>query len=165
MIQIFRERLSGKVHATTPKGIVAGFEFAVLQTNLKEWHDSPWTHVCECWRKATKVGSTATVWWNNTNNKCCCCCYGTVYWPYPILPFGIVKCTFLPTTFLEIAVYGSKLAAIFLRFTCFPCSFCFVFHIELLNFTISVCKTPVCKFFTCSLVPFVHQLTVISVFV
>ena len=32
---------------------------------------------------------------------------GTVYWTYPILPFGIVPCTFFPTTFLEIAVYGS----------------------------------------------------------
>ena len=30
---------------------------------------------------------------------------GTVYWSYPILPFGIVACTFLPTTFPEIAVY------------------------------------------------------------
>ena len=29
---------------------------------------------------------------------------GTVYWSYPILPFGIVACTFLPTTFLKIAV-------------------------------------------------------------
>ena len=27
-----------------------------------------------------------------------------MYWSYPILPFGIVACTFLPTTFLEIAV-------------------------------------------------------------
>ena len=32
---------------------------------------------------------------------------GAVYWTYPILPFGIVPCTFFPTTFLEIAVYGS----------------------------------------------------------
>ena len=40
----------------------------------------------------TKVGSTATV-------------SGTVYCAYPILPFGIVACTFFPTTFLEIAVY------------------------------------------------------------
>ena len=24
---------------------------------------------------------------------------GTVHWPYPILPFGIVACTFFPTTF------------------------------------------------------------------
>ena len=35
-IQLFRERLSGKVHATIPKGIVGGFEFTVLQRNLKK---------------------------------------------------------------------------------------------------------------------------------
>ena len=40
-------------------------------------------------RKATKVGSTAAVSW-------------IVYWSHPILPFGIVACTFFPTTFLEI---------------------------------------------------------------
>ena len=28
---------------------------------------------------------------------------GTVCWLYPILPFGIVACTFFPTTFLETA--------------------------------------------------------------
>ena len=44
-IQLFRERLSEKVHATIPKGIVGGFEFTVLQRNLKEWHKSPW-NVC-----------------------------------------------------------------------------------------------------------------------
>ena len=32
----FRERLSEKVHATIPKGIVGGFEFTVLQRTLKE---------------------------------------------------------------------------------------------------------------------------------
>ena len=32
---------------------------------------------------------------------------GAVYWTYPILPFGIVACTFFPTTFLKIAVYSS----------------------------------------------------------
>ena len=37
-IQLFRERLSEKGHATIPKGIVGGFEFTVLQRNLKEWH-------------------------------------------------------------------------------------------------------------------------------
>ena len=47
-IQLFRERLSKKVHATIPKGIVGGFEFTVLQRNLKEWHERPWTYVCEC---------------------------------------------------------------------------------------------------------------------
>ena len=38
-IQLFRERLSDKVHATTPKGIVGGFEFTFLQRNLKEWQE------------------------------------------------------------------------------------------------------------------------------
>ena len=47
-IQLFRERLSEKVHVTIPKGIVGGFEFTVLQRNLKEWHERPWTYVCEC---------------------------------------------------------------------------------------------------------------------
>ena len=27
---------------------------------------------------------------------------------YPILPFGIVACTYFPTNFLEIAVYKAK---------------------------------------------------------
>ena len=35
-IQLFRERLSEKGHATISKGIVGGFEFSVLQRNLKE---------------------------------------------------------------------------------------------------------------------------------
>ena len=48
IIQLFRERLSEKVHATIPKGIVGGFEFTFLQRNLKEWHLRPWTYVCEC---------------------------------------------------------------------------------------------------------------------
>ena len=60
-IQLFRERLSEKVHATIPKDIVGGFEFAVLQRNLKEWHERPWTYVCACQRKATKEVLTATV--------------------------------------------------------------------------------------------------------
>ena len=47
-LQLFREKLSEKVHATITKGIVGGFEFAVLQRNLKEWHKRPWTYVCAC---------------------------------------------------------------------------------------------------------------------
>ena len=47
-VQLFRERLWEKVHATIPKGIVGGFGFIVLRKNLKEWHDRPWTYVCEC---------------------------------------------------------------------------------------------------------------------
>ena len=35
-IQLFQERLLEKVHATIPKGILGGFEFTVLQRNLKE---------------------------------------------------------------------------------------------------------------------------------
>ena len=35
-IQLFRERLSQKGHATIPKGLVGGFEFTVLQRSLKE---------------------------------------------------------------------------------------------------------------------------------
>ena len=44
-IQLFRERLSEKVHATILKGIVGGFEYTILQRNLKEWHEKPWTYV------------------------------------------------------------------------------------------------------------------------
>ena len=32
-----------EVHATTPKGIVGGFEFTVFQRNWKEWQERPWT--------------------------------------------------------------------------------------------------------------------------
>ena len=47
-IQLFRERLSEKVHSTIPKGIVGGFVSPVLQRNLKEWHERPRTYVREC---------------------------------------------------------------------------------------------------------------------
>ena len=48
-IQLFREKLSEKVHATMPKGIVGGLhEFTVLQRNLQEWHERPWTYVYNC---------------------------------------------------------------------------------------------------------------------
>ena len=60
-IQLFRERLSEKGHATIPKGIVGGFVCPVLQRNLKEWHERPRTYVRKCKWKATRVGSTATV--------------------------------------------------------------------------------------------------------
>ena len=44
----FQERLSEKVHATIPRGIVGDFEFTVFQRNFKELHEKPWTYVCEC---------------------------------------------------------------------------------------------------------------------
>ena len=48
IIQLFRKRLSEKVHATIPKGIVSGFVCPVLQRNFKEWHESPRTYVRKC---------------------------------------------------------------------------------------------------------------------
>ena len=60
-IQLFRERLSEKVHPTIPKGIVGAFECTVLQRNLKEWHGRSRAYLCECLRKLAKVGSPATV--------------------------------------------------------------------------------------------------------
>ena len=60
-IQLFRKRLSEKVHANLPKGIVGGFQCSVLQRNLKKWHGRPRTCVCECYKKATKICSAATV--------------------------------------------------------------------------------------------------------
>ena len=50
-----------KVHATILKGIVGDFKCTVFQRNLKESYGRPLIYVCECWRKVTKVGSTATV--------------------------------------------------------------------------------------------------------
>ena len=41
-----RERLSEKVHATIPKGIVGGCVCSVLQRNLKEWHERPYVRKC-----------------------------------------------------------------------------------------------------------------------
>ena len=38
-IELFWERLSEKVHAIIPEGIVGGFEFIVLQRHLREWHE------------------------------------------------------------------------------------------------------------------------------
>ena len=46
-IQLFRERLSEKEHATIPKGIVGGFEGTVYQRSLKGWYGRPRTYVCQ----------------------------------------------------------------------------------------------------------------------
>ena len=54
-IPLFRERLSAKVHATIPKGIVGGFEFTVLERNLKEWHERP----CICLRVLKESSKTS----------------------------------------------------------------------------------------------------------
>ena len=47
-IQLFREKLSGKVHATILKGIVGGFEFFFFKKIWKNWHERPWKCVYEC---------------------------------------------------------------------------------------------------------------------
>ena len=73
-------------------GIVDSFESTVLQRNLREWHERPWTYVCHCWRKTTKVGSTASV-------------SGTVYLSYPFYLSGLSRAHFFPTTFIKIAVW------------------------------------------------------------
>ena len=46
-LELFRERLSEKVHAAIPKGIAGGFEGTVLQRNLKEWYGRSRTYFCE----------------------------------------------------------------------------------------------------------------------
>ena len=42
------------------KGIVDSFESTVLQRNLNEWHEGPWTYVCYCWfsHDVTKIQTT-----------------------------------------------------------------------------------------------------------
>ena len=57
----FRERLSEKVQAIIPKGIVGGFEFTVLRRNLKELARKAIEICLRVLKEATKVGSTATV--------------------------------------------------------------------------------------------------------
>ena len=47
-IQLFRERLSEKVHARILRGIVGGFEFSFFKEIWKNWHQRPWKCVCEC---------------------------------------------------------------------------------------------------------------------
>ena len=60
-IQLFREKLSGKVHATILKGIVGGFEFSFFQRNLKELARKAMEMCLRVLKESNKVGSTATV--------------------------------------------------------------------------------------------------------
>ena len=79
------------MHATILKGIVGDFKCTVFQRNLEESYGRSLIYVCECWRKVTKVWQLESL--------------ETVYWSYPITPFGIVGCTLFLTNFLKIAVY------------------------------------------------------------
>ena len=85
-IQLCRQRLSEKVHATILKGIVGGFEFTVLQRNLKELARKAMKMCLRVLKESKKVGSTAKVVRNSVRS-------------YPILPFGIVACTFFRQPF------------------------------------------------------------------
>ena len=60
-IQLFREVLSEKVHATIPKAIMGGFEFSVLQRNLKEFARKAMEMCFRVLKESNKIGSTATV--------------------------------------------------------------------------------------------------------
>ena len=97
-IQLFRERLSGKVHATILKGIVGGFEFSFFQRNLKELARKALEMCLRVLKESNKSTVAVCLSYRQLQSP------GTVYWSYPILPFGIVACTFFPTTFLEVAV-------------------------------------------------------------
>ena len=44
----FKKGCQKKVDVTILKGIVGGFVCPVLQRNLKEWHEWPWTYAYEC---------------------------------------------------------------------------------------------------------------------
>ena len=90
-IQLYFEKcFRKKVHATIPKGIVGVFEFTVLQRNLKEWHERPWTYVLEE-RNKSRFNSYSV---RNSIS----------YWSYAICRDCHVH--IFPTTFLEL--YSSE---------------------------------------------------------
>ena len=92
-IQLFRERLSSKVHATIPQSNVGGFEFTVPQRNFKEGQEKAWTNVCECQRKMSKVVRQL-----QCQEQC------TDHIPYYLSRLS--RAHFFPTTILEIAVFA-----------------------------------------------------------
>ena len=90
-IQLFRERLSEKVHPTMLKGIVGSTEFTVPQQNLKE-----------CLRGHGRMFVSAKGKQQKYFRQLQCQeqCIDRI----PLLPFRIFACTVFPTTILEIAV-------------------------------------------------------------
>ena len=81
-IQLFRERLSGKVLATILKDIAGGFEFSFFSKKFvrigTKGHGNVFASAKGKQQKQVRQLQSS----------------GTVYWSYPILPFGIVACTF-----------------------------------------------------------------------
>ena len=71
-------KVVGRSAHDNPERYCGWFWVHCSSRNLKEWHERPWTYVRAAkGKQQLKVGSTATV-------------SGTVYWLYPISPFGIV---------------------------------------------------------------------------
>ena len=93
-LQLFREKLSEKVQATILKGIVGDFKFTVLQRDLKEL---PRKAMKMCLR-VLKESNKSKFDSYRRQEQCI---------DHILLPFGIVACTFFPTTILEIVVYRS----------------------------------------------------------
>ena len=62
--QLFRERLSEKVHATIPKGIVGGFEFSVFQRNLKELARKAMEMCLRVLKYIQQLQSSGTEYWS-----------------------------------------------------------------------------------------------------
>ena len=94
-IQLFRERLWGKVHATILESIVGGFEVSFFQRNLKELS-----------RKAMEVCLRVL----KESNKSRLDSYSHQEQCIDHIPYylsGLSRAHFFPTTFLEIAVYSS----------------------------------------------------------
>ena len=91
-IQLFQERLSEKVYATIPKGIVGDFKFTVFQGWKSERIAREALERLRVLKESRKKSrfESYSVWKSALS--------------YPILPFGIVACTVFPTTFLEMAV-------------------------------------------------------------
>ena len=91
-IQLFRERLSGKVHVTILKGIVGGFEFSFFQRNLKELARK----AMEMCLRVLKESNKSRFDSYSVRNSVLIISHIT---------FRDCRVHFFPTTFLEIAVY------------------------------------------------------------
>ena len=91
-IQLFQERLSEKVHATIPKGIVGSFGFTLLQRNLKERHEMP----SEISLRVLKENNKSRFDSYSVRNSVLIISHIT---------FRYCRVHIFPTTFFEIAVY------------------------------------------------------------
>ena len=90
-IQLFRGRLSEKVHATIPKGTADGFESTVLKRNFSSNGTRGHGRMLAIVKgKQQKVGLTSSV-------------SGTLYLANPYYLSGLSHTHFFLTTFLKIA--------------------------------------------------------------